>query len=96
MSLSAESRKRLVDPRSGSRGGGAVCCEGGKGAIYVGRDPSLIKHIQNTTPTNNGTRERGGIAIYVGRDPSLIKGHTKYHTHKQWDQTERGIAIYGE
>ena len=42
-------------------------------AIYVGRDPSLMKHIQNTKPTHNGTRERVGIAIYVGRDPSLIK-----------------------
>ena len=30
--------------------------------IYVGRDPSLIKHIQHTIPTNNGTRERRGQA----------------------------------
>ena len=43
----------------------------------MGRDPSLIKHMQNTKPTNNGARERergqrdGGS--YVGRDPSLIK-----------------------
>ena len=49
---------------------------GERGNSYVGRGPSLIKHIQNTKPTNNGAREGEGgkraIYVYVGRDHSLI------------------------